>query len=289
MKQSVILIDSRVLGGNVKDVESFYDHVTSVPTAEQYVFDMRGVTWVKPYGVNALVLAARLLANRSGRPVLLVNLVEQVHLYLNRMNVVDAHDNWFLASTQLDEAWFRNPQTPNLLELTTIEGPVDVEAAVTRARQVFSQWLPQSELYSLLHVISELCANIYQHSGDQQGSILIQTNRFPTQGVRAVCLTVGDLGCGIRGSIVRRHGQLGDDPLDYLHEALKGRSARNTGRGGLGLRTAAQIAHTSGGYLWLRSETAAVLCQGLNNLQPNRNLPLIPGTQVTVELKALLI
>lgn len=289
MKQFVIVVESRILGGDVGDVESFYNRIASAPSVNQYIFDMQAVTWVKPYGANALVLAARLLADRSSTPVLLVNIDAQVHLYLNRMNIVDTHDNWFLASTRLDEAWFRDPQTPNLLELTTIEGPTDVEAVINRAKRVFSQWLPQSDLFSLLHVISELCANIYQHSGDQQGSILIQTYRFSSQGVRTVCLTVGDLGCGIRGSIIRRHGQLGDDPLDYLHEALKGRSARNTGRGGLGLRTAAQIAHSLDGYLWLRSETAAVLCQGLSNLQSSRNLSPIPGTQVTVELKAPLI
>lgn len=190
------------------------------------------------------------------------------------------------SSVSLSEEWHRNPETPNLLELTIITGPKDVERVVTRAKRIFNHWLTTPHLDSLLTVLSELCANIYQHSGDSQGCVLMQKYDFRSQGKRTVCLAVGDLGCGIRGSMVSRHGEIGAEPLDYLYEAMQGRTSRPSGRGGLGLRTVEQIASASGGYLWLRSETAAIFSQGANLRQPEQNLPNLAGTQVAVGLDA---
>lgn len=101
-----------------------------------------------------------------------------------------------------------------------------------------------------------------------------------------VCLAVGDLGCGIRGSLAARHGEFGEDPLDYLQAAMGGKTARSTGRGGLGLRRVEQIAGSEGGYLWLRSETAAILSRGPRKAQGRGELISVPGTQVAVEFHA---
>ena len=285
MKTNIINIPN-MLGGGVTEVELFYEEVMSAPLAEQYQFNMQAVSWIKPYGAIALVLAARHLAKLSERPVELQNLDNDVHLYLNRMDILSTQYDFLQSSVSPSEEWDRNPETLNLLELTTIAGPKDVEKVVTRAERVFNHWLTTPHLYSLLNVLSELCANIYQHSGDSQGCVLMQKYDFHSQGKRTVCLAVGDLGCGIRGSMVRRHGEIGAEPLDYLQEAMQGKTSRANGRGGLGLRTVEQIASASGGYLWLRSETAAICRQGANNVQTKQNLPNVAGTQVAVDLDA---
>lgn len=99
-------------------------------------------------------------------------------------------------------------------------------------------------------------------------------------------MAVGDLGRGIRGSLIRRHGEIGREPLDYLLEALSGRSARSNGRGGLGLGRVQQIVRAECGYLWLRSGMAAILTQGPGDVRWYRQLAHVPGTQVAVELRA---
>jgi hypothetical protein len=99
-------------------------------------------------------------------------------------------------------------------------------------------------------------------------------------------IAVGDLGQGIRGSLTAKHGEFGQEPLDYLRAAMGGRSARLSGRGGMGLRRVEQIVEAEGGYLWLRSETAAILSHGPGKIEERNDLVYVPGTQVAVELHA---
>ena len=282
-----------VLAGDVRDVESLYalayPTVASVP-AETYVLDMGSVGFAKPYGVTTLLLVARRLAAISGRPVELTNLSKPVQMYLDRMNLFEIGAEWVRPASRLADGWDRNPQTRNLLELTIINGPEDVLTAITRADRVFSRWLSGSNLGDLLRVLSELCANVHQHSGDPQGCVMIQKYEETVRERTVVCVSVADLGVGVSGSLVARHGEIGYEPLDYLREAMGGRTARPNDRGGLGLRITDQIAHAAGGYLWLRSDTAAILSR---NPEPNqstargfRDLARMPGTQVAVELYA---
>jgi hypothetical protein len=114
------------LGGAVGDVEALHALADECRPAEGFVLDMARVGFVKPYGVGALLLTARRLAALSGRRVELANMGRQVHSYLERMDVFDVAGDWLAPARGLDEGWDRNPQTPNLLELTAIEDPQDV-------------------------------------------------------------------------------------------------------------------------------------------------------------------
>jgi anti-sigma regulatory factor (Ser/Thr protein kinase) len=274
------------LGSSVEDIETFYAHVEAVRLVDQYTLDMRKVEFVKPYGIIAIISAARRLSELSGRPIWLNNLDGQVHRYLERMDIFDFGQDWLQPLSSPGEEWARSRQTPNLLELTVVTGPEDVTAVTSRAERIFSRWLRIPDLRNLLNVLSELCANVYQHSGDPNGCVLIQKYEVVSRNEALVCLAVGDLGCGIRGSLITRHGEIGHEPLDYIREAMRGRTARSTGRGGIGLRLVEQIVGSEGGYLWLRSETAAVLSRGPGKMRGHRSLIDIPGTQVAVELHA---
>ncbi len=104
-----------------------------------------------------------------------------------------------------------------------------------------------------------------------------------TRGQIALHLSVGDLGCGIRRSLMARYGESSADPLDYLRQAMQGRTARSSGRGGLGLRLVEEIARAGDGYLWLRSETAALFRSEAQASQERSDLVFVPGTQVAVK------
>jgi anti-sigma regulatory factor (Ser/Thr protein kinase) len=287
--QAVIIPVPNTLGSGVEDVETFYAHIEAAPLSKQYILDMVKVAFMKPYGVVAIISAARHLSYLSGKPIRLKNLNTQLHQYLERMDVFRVGRNWLQQLGPLDEEWARSTQTPNLLEVTIITSPEDVAAVASRAERIFSRWLMIPDLHNLLNVLSELCANIYQHSGDANGCVLIQKYEVITRNEAVVCLAVGDLGCGIRGSLVARHGMIGNEPLDYLNEAMRGKTARYTGRGGLGLRLVEKIVGSVGGYLWLRSENAAILSQGPGTIQGHRGLINVRGTQVAVEFHAPLL
>ena len=64
-------------------IERFYGSVEQAPPADQYAFDMSGVTFVKPYGVIALLSAARQLTVLSAHPVRVKNLTGNIHAYLD--------------------------------------------------------------------------------------------------------------------------------------------------------------------------------------------------------------
>lgn len=278
--------DANTLGGTVNDVELLYAQLEQIPPTDQYILDMSAVNFARPYGVIALICAARRLASRANKPVLLENLLPAVHSYLHFMKLFDIGADFIHIVEPLKQAWQPAATTPDQLHLTIAVNPASVEAIAAQAKSIFAHWLTTSNLGNLLNVISELCANIYQHSGDSQGCILIQKYKSRTRGRIELRLAVGDLGRGIRGSLSARHDAVGEEPLDYLRAAMQGMSARPSGRGGMGLRRVEQIVEVEGGYLWLRSDTAAILSQGPGKVQEYRDLVYMPGTQVAVELHA---
>jgi anti-sigma regulatory factor (Ser/Thr protein kinase) len=267
-------------------VETLFKLVAELPLAKRYVFDMVGVTFVEPCGVIALLSAVRFCATQSGKRVLIKNLSEQLYPYLHRMDLFRVAAEWLRPITPLNEEWNRNAHTVNLLELTPVAGYDDMETVIERARAIFTPWLLPDELSNLLLVISELCQNIYQHSGDMYGCVLIQ--KYQSEQNRAsICLSVGDSGCGIKTNLIKRYRGLGDDPLDFVRAAMDGNyTSRPHGRGGLGLRTVRNITAAHSGYVTVRSETAGVTDWGKWGVQSFRDLSYMAGTQVSVKMCA---
>lgn len=252
-----------------------------------YSLNLENNRFIKPTGIMAITLLARHISKQSGYPVHLINLDSDLLAYLERVNLFDIAGKWLKLDDELPERrWDRNPQTANLLELTPITNAIDVATVMERAEAIFSRWLQLPNLGSLLKVISELCSNVYQHSGDPHGFIMIQRYRVVSRNEVDVVLAVGDMGRGIRGSLAAKHPQLGDEPLNYIQAAMDGSTSRHTGRGGLGLRTVEETVAKEGGYVWLRSETAAIRSYGPNRRYPFTDLAPMPGTQVVVEFRA---
>ena len=278
-----------ILSGSLDRIDHLYALLQEIPPSEAYDFDMDAVSFVQPYGIICLVLAARLLSKRSGQTVTICNLRTNIHQYFQRMNIIQVTEPWLKISGELGEEWIRNPSTQNLLELTLVRSRDDVLNIVDRTENVFTRWLVMSNLRELLTAVSELCTNIYEHSQDINGCILIQKYALQLSNQVKVCLAVGDIGIGIRGSLSMRFGKQQLSPMQYLHKAMEGNTSRSSGRGGLGLRTVEKIAAQNAGYLWLRSENAAILSRGEKERQDQLNLASFPGTQVVIEFIAPLL
>jgi anti-sigma regulatory factor (Ser/Thr protein kinase) len=273
-----------VLRRDVSDIENVYSLVASAPPEHCYQFDLRSVTFIEPHGVIALIIGARHLVDRSGQRVHVTGIPSTIHAYLRRMNFFTAGQRWLWTTDICDEeAWSRSSKTPNLLELTTMASSKNLEYVLERAETIFCEWLPDHDVRSLQTVMTELCTNIYTHSYDQEGCVLIQKYSSETRHQVIVRIGVGDMGIGISESLQRRHGQIGQSPGDYLDAALQGRSARRE-RGGMGLRTIEDIVEQKGGYFWLRSDSAVILSHGYTKRQRVPNLADFSGTQIAVEL-----
>lgn len=281
--QPVTITVPDVLGADARTIEAFYNRIQETTPAQAYEIDMSQVSFIRPYGLLALVIAGRHLRQVSGNKILLNRMQLKVHQYLERMALFEIENNWFDVDSPLQERWNRDPKTANLLELTLVSTIEDVNAVVSRAENIYSKWLSISHINNLINVLSELCTNVFEHSGDRYGCVLIQ--KVEIQGQVVVRLAVGDLGCGIPGSLIN-HCKSSDinDTLGYLIEVMHGKTTRSTGRGGLGLRQVERIAGMTGGYLWLRSHDAAITSFGSGKIQGCANLAFIPGTQIAVEL-----
>jgi len=267
-------------------IEQLYEIVAKTPRAVWYILDMKAVKFVEPCGVIALLTVIRFLSEMTRNRVLIQNLDEQVYLYLHRMNLFHVAAAWLKPLETLSEEWSRNAHTVNLLELTEVTGYDDMTAVIERARGIFAPWLSSNDLPNLLRVISELCQNIYQHSGDTHGCVLIQKYQSEAQNRISICLSVGDLGCGIRASLIGRFKGLGDEPLDFVRAAMDGSfTSRRHGRGGLGLRTVRDITTAYGGCVTVRSETAGVTDWGKSGINSSGQLTYIAGTQVNVKMR----
>jgi anti-sigma regulatory factor (Ser/Thr protein kinase) len=267
-------------------VEILFKLVEELPLARRYIFDMGGVTFIEPCGVIALLSVIRHCAERSGNRVLINNLNEQLYPYLHRMDLFRVAETWLRPLTPLNEEWSRNAHSINLLELTPVTDYDDMTAVIERARSIFTPWLSSDEISNLLLVISELCQNIYEHSGDKHGCVIIQKYQ-PEQSRVFICMSVGDSGRGIRANLIKRYRGLGTEPLDFVRAAMDGKhTSRPHGRGGLGLRTVRNITATHNGYVTVRSETAGVTDWGKAGVQSSGNLTNMVGTQVSVKMFA---
>lgn len=100
------------LGGGVGDVETLHALVDRLEPAEGFVLVIGRVGFVKPYGVVALLLAARRLVALCGRRVELANLGRQVHSYLERMDLFEVGGSWLAPTRGLDDGGTGTPQRP---------------------------------------------------------------------------------------------------------------------------------------------------------------------------------
>lgn len=277
----VTLVIPNVLASPENELERLYRAVMAQEEDGLYCLDMRYVSFIHPVGVVALIGAARFLSKISGQTVRVINVRPDVLLYLSRMDCVSNCREW-LSFPQATDDWARSTYTPNLLELTFVRDHRDVVTVIERAERIFARWLQSGDVYTLLQILSELCANIYQHSGDVNGCVLIQKYDAPPGVV--VRVAVGDSGYGVRTTLSRRCPDEALSPLDSLARAFEGYTARPSGRGGLGLRRVRGLAIGTGGHVWIRSESASLLFSGDARVSRN-DLEQVPGTQVSVSFR----
>lgn len=284
-KRATTVLIPDALKYGIAGVETLYSAVAHAPRSARYVFDMKDVPFLQPCGVIALLSAVRHCSDLSGHRVIIINLNDRLFSYLDRMDLFKVAEGWLAPIGNVTDRWNRSSHTANLLELTKIGCPEDVEAVVERAERIFAPCLTEDELGSLLSVLSELCSNVFEHSHDPHGCALIQKYHSEQKNQSKVCLSVGDMGRGVRASLAERHGEFGGGPLDYIRAAMNGMTSRRSGKGGTGLQRVREITAAHQGYVCLRSETAVISDHG-HRVQSNSSLAFVAGTQVSVEMSS---
>lgn len=277
------------LNNDIAALENLYRRIASASHLFTNCFDLSKIKFLGPYDVIGLVTSARLITQQQGHPIQLVDANANILQYLTRINVFTTASQWLLPP---ETPFQTNNVTPkhsdHLLELTAIRQETEIFDIVQRVRQICLP-LQVANLEKILRILSELCQNAFEHSGDTHGMVMVQCYLRPTQGKSEVQIAICDMGMGVRQSLLNCYGPFASTTLDYLQAALAGKSARASGRGGLGLRSIEQIIAEDGGALWFRSENASILSHAPTKRRENNNLALIPGTQVVVKLNGILL
>ena len=284
MRVSTITVPDLAPGVCAFGADSLFEAVRQSEVADSYQLDLQSRSMIAPHGVLAIMLSARLLHQKSGRPVELINMEGGVYPYFRRVNLFERGEKWLYTDQPLDEEWSRIPQSPNLLDITFIRSG-DIIEIVKHAETIFERWLSEDDLPRLGNIISELCENISRHSRDNWGCLMIQKYELPSKGYVKVCLAFADMGVGIRGSLSTCYPNLPTETIGCLTAAVAGVSSRGIGAAGQGLGTASDTARRSGGHLILRSHNAAFWLRS-NDTMEKPDLAYIPGTQISVEFRA---
>ncbi len=149
---------------------------------------------------------------------------------------------------------------------------------------ILANWFGSTshDINNIVILLSETCSNIVDHSGDA-GIVTIQ--KYDRKRCIDVNLAIGDLGRGIRQSLMAVHGAVSDTCSGYIEQALAGLSARFGERGGQGLGAIRRIATESGGSLHIRSEIGSVLAQA-SGITTSDDQYFFPGTQVAITFRS---
>jgi len=175
------------------DLDFLFSCATEISPSSRVTLNLERAGFITPSRAVVLVLACRYINSITHTKVFLRNISRDVQKYLLRMDLpVGAHE-WLEIDNLGDDEWGRNPHTSQLLEMTKIGSTQDVEHVIARSENIFGHWLDKSALNSLLNSLSELCSNVYQHSADADGVVLIQKYEKQSLNVVNVQVAVGDL------------------------------------------------------------------------------------------------
>jgi hypothetical protein len=255
--------------------------------------DLSACNFIDPFGIVGLLFLLRHAASHYFTVICDLPKTEAVREYLNVMGLFRQAGEYAVFNPAPAEDGGENIGTgcDFALALTPIRSEDDVAAVVreliVRVRTILTRNLQYNStlLNKICVALAEICQNIPQHSGDW-GMVALQSYRSRNgRGDRFVKLAVGDLGIGIKNSLVSRPGSVRMSDSAAIRAALRFGISRfgEPGRG-LGLAAVAAQAKALGGSLQVRSGRARVLLRG-----PKRyifDVPYFPGTLVSLELPA---
>lgn len=277
-----------VLSGGTEKLDGLYGLVYQIDPTKVIGLNMSSVTFIAPSGLIGLLVFVRYLERLTNSPVYFFGCRGEVAAYLERVDFFQTCSAWACTLEEVlpEDTLSRSAASTNLLELACIRKGEDVRRVADRTKGILQQWLiyGSSDQNDLLLILSEMCENICEHAGDI-GHVVIQRYQRHQLGYVEVRIAVGDMGQGIRNSLIRAHGEFASSPVEYIQAALNGVSARGQNILGNGFQSVRNIVQRCKGTLYVRSETGAVRVQSGQSIPLlYSDLPFMPGTQVAITL-----
>jgi len=268
--------------------ETFEKTLHSFIRADQ--IDLRGVTFIDPYGMVGLLEIGELCMLEDIKKIVLLPRSGEVLRYLERMDFFSPAKRYFTLDPMQPVASGRGGETDVLLEITPIERSNDIHTIVSRVEERAQSILVKHLRYDdrtingFIVALSEICQNIVEHSGNK-GFVGIQKYRFPNLGKNIVKIAVMDAGIGFRRSLAARFTLRGD--LEAIEKALLHGASRHEDEGrGHGLAAVRRFVTQWQGRLSIRSGTArlSIIPKWARGKEREMNLVNFPGSQINIIL-----
>jgi len=278
-----------VLHNDPGKLDRLYELVSQIQRGETVLLDLSQVQFVYPTGIVGMALFLRSAYERSGHKLIVSGCQDNILAYLQRINFFDTCSEWAVCTAEVpsESELARSEASTNLLELRPIRNHDDVNLAANRAQGIIRSWLSfnSSQLNNLVIVLSEMGGNVCDHSKDY-GFICIQKYLHGLGSNVVVRIAVGDMGIGIRQSLMQRHRNIGSTSIAYIRAALQGKTSR-PGKyiRGNGFQRVQEIVRGCNGSLFVRSGDGAVLIPAASGeIIDFPNLIDFPGTFVAITL-----
>ncbi len=271
--------------------ETFEQTLQSFLQSEQ--IDLRGVSFIDPFGMLALLEIGELCALEDVRKIIILPQSGDVHRYLERMDFFTNAKRYYsleYASSESTGRFSRSADSDVLLEITPIERSNDIHFIVgkvrDRAQAILARHLHYDDraINGFIVALSEICQNIIEHS-ENKGFVGIQKYRFQNLNRNIVKIAVMDVGIGFRKSLSGRFKLRGD--LDAIDKALLHGASRHEEAGrGHGLAAVRRFVNQWNGKLSIRSGTAklSLIPEWARGREQERGLTFFPGSQINIML-----
>lgn len=274
---------------NSKCLEVLFREILGVPPiCREVTINFKNVHWITPSGALALTLITHQLV-QNGQVIILSEISTPLLAYLER---IDYFQN-FAGRVAISpfcrpfERLNRSATSHNLLEIWPIPCAEDANAQarallLPKAEAVLTKSFAEKAkaIQKILTMISEIAGNI-SHC-QEIGYCAIQT--YDQHGRARIHIAIGDLGIGIRKSLLQSKALPFKNDLDYLTYALQEGTSSKQGARGLGLSGVYESLKELRGVYIIRSGTSSIMLQGGSRIELP-NLDYVPGTQVEMIIR----
>jgi len=256
--------------------------------------DLRGVTFIDPYGMVGLLEIGELCMLEDVKKTVLLPRSTEVLRYLERMDFFTNAKRYFSLEPMHAPPTGSAGESDVLLEITPIERANDIHYIVSRVEERSQAILAKHLRYDgkaingFIVALSEICQNIVEHS-ENKGFVGVQKYRYPSLGRNIVKIAVMDAGIGFRRSLSGRFKLTSD--LEAIEKALLHGASRHEDEGrGHGLAAAKRFVEQWQGRLSIRSGTArlSLIPKWARGREREMNLVNLPGSQINIILPEVL-
>ena len=256
--------------------------------------DLRGVTFIDPYGMVGLLEIGELCMLEDVKKTVLLPRSTEVLRYLERMDFFTNAKRYFSLEPMHAPPTGSAGESDVLLEITPIERANDIHYIVSRVEDRSQAILAKHLRYDgkaingFIVALSEICQNIVEHS-ENKGFVGVQKYRYPSLGRNIVKIAVMDAGIGFRRSLSGRFKLTSD--LEAIEKALLHGASRHEDEGrGHGLAAAKRFIEQWQGRLSIRSGTArlSLIPKWARGREREMNLVNLPGSQINIILPEVL-